>query len=463
VVKGFNYSVVNIKKLFFCLMSYHHVNLKCGVVQALSRVRDVRTKGFTELTRIEESLKQYFQTVELKKLPSEEISLVEAINRVLAVDVKSEVDVPPFDRSAVDGYAVKAEDTHGASQANPIVLDLTGSINAGDSLNAELKRSETIRVATGAHVPKGADAVVMLEYTEKLSDDRVEIYRPITSGYNVSKKGEDVKTGDVVLCRGTNLKPQDIGILAAMGRSDISVVNKPIIAVVSSGNELVEPGTKLEMGKIVDINRYVLISAIKDVDGNPIDMGIVGDESRDLTATISNGLERSDMVLVSGGTSVGTRDLVPEVVNSLGSPGIIVHGIAMRPGMPTALATIGSKPVILLPGHPVAALTAFNALVRPIIERLIGAPVKQMHNKMIRATVKRRIPSRSGFRDFVRVIVKSAPNGFTVEPVRVRGASVISSMVRANGILEIQEEKEGVEAGEEVEVALFRRLGEEEN
>jgi molybdenum cofactor synthesis domain-containing protein len=420
-------------------------------------------KGFTELTRIEEALKQYFQTVELKKLPSEEVSLVEAINRVLAVDVKSEVDVPPFDRSAVDGYAVKAEDTHGASQANPIVLDLTGSINAGDSLNAELKRSETIRVATGAHVPKGADAVVMLEYTEKLSDDRVEIYRPITSGYNVSKKGEDVKTGDVVLCRGMNLKLQDIGILAAIGRSDISVVKKPIISVISSGNELVEPGTKLEMGKIVDINRYLLISAIKDVGGNPIDTGIVGDESKDLKFTISNGLERADMILVSGGTSVGTRDLVPEVVNSLGKPGIIVHGIAMRPGMPTALAAIGSKPVILLPGHPVAAITAFNVLVRPIIARLIGSPVKQMHNKMIRATVKRKIPSRPGFRDFVRVKVKSSPNGFTVEPVRVRGASVISSMVRANGILEIQEEKEGVEAGEEVEVALFRRLEEEEN
>ena len=463
MVIEFNYSVVNIIILFFCLISDHHVNWKCGEVQALSRVRDVRMKGFKELTRIEEALKHYFQTVEVKKLPSEETSILEAIGRVLAEDVKSEVDVPPFDRSAVDGYAVKAEDTHGASKTNPIVLDLTGTINAGDSSNAELKRSETIRVATGAHIPKDADAVVMLEYTEKLSNDRVEIYRPITSGYNVSKKGEDVKTGDVVLWRGTNLKPQDIGILAAIGRRDISVVKKPIVAVTSSGNELVEPRTQLETGKIVDINRYVLISAIKDVGGNPVDMGIIGDESGVLTDTISNGLERADMVLVSGGTSVGTRDLVPEVVNSIGKPGIIVHGIAMRPGMPTALAAIGSKPIILLPGHPVAALTAFNALVRPIIARLIGAPVKQMHNKIVRATVERRIPSRPGFRDFVRVIVHITPNGFIVEPVRVRGASVISSMVRANGILEIREEKEGVEAGEEVEVALFRRLEEEEN
>jgi molybdopterin molybdotransferase len=463
VVIELNYSVVNIKKLFFYLISDHHINLKSGEVRALSRVRDVRMKGFTEVTRIEEALKQYFQTVKLKTLTSEEVSLVEGISRVLAENVESEVNVPPFDRSAVDGYAVKAEDTHGASPTNPIALDLIGIINAGDSSNLELKQSKTIRVATGAHIPKGADAVVMLEYTEKIGKDRVEIYRPITSGYNVSKKGEDVKTDDVVLWRGTNLKPQDIGILAAIGRRNISVVKKPIVAVISSGNELVEPGKQLEMGKISDINRYVLISAIKDVCGNPEDMGIVGDESGDLTTTISHGLERADMVLVSGGTSVGTRDLVPEVVNSLGKPGIIVHGIAMRPGMPTALAAIGNKPIILLPGHPVAALTAFNTLVRPIIERLIGAPVKQMHSKIISATVKRRIPSRPGFRDFVRVIVHRTSNGFTVEPVRVRGASVISSMVRANGILVIQEEKEGVEAGEEVEVALFRRLEEEEN
>jgi molybdenum cofactor synthesis domain-containing protein len=419
--------------------------------------------GFTELTRIEEALKQYFQTVKLKTLTSEEVSLVEAISRVLAEDAKSEVNVPPFDRSAVDGYAVKAEDTHGASKTNPIVLDLIGSIDAGQSSEVEVNRSETVRVATGAHIPKGADAVVMLEYTDKISSDRVEIYRPITSGYNVSKKGEDVEVDDVVLRRGMNLKPQDVGILAAIGRRNIEVVRKPVVAVISTGDELVEPGTRFEMGKIVDINRYVLLSAVRDVGGEPEDMGIVRDEDRDITTIISKGVELADLVLVSGGTSVGSRDLVPKVVSSLGKPGIIAHGIAMRPGMPTALAAIGNKPVILLPGHPVAALTAFNTLVRPIIALLTGAPVKQMHDKIISATVKRRIPSRPGFRDFVRVIVHRTPNGFTVEPVRVRGASVISSMVRANGILEIKEEKEGVEAGEEVEVALFRRLEEEEN
>ena len=429
----------------------------------MSRVRDVRMTGFTEYTRIEEALKQYFQSVELATLSSEEVSLTEAIDRVLAENVRSEVNVPPFDRSAVDGYAVRAEDTHGSSPTNPIVLNLIGSIDAGQTSNIDLKPGETVRVATGARIPKGADAAVMLEYSMKISDGQIEIYRPITSGYNVSKKGEDVKKGDVVLRRGTILKPQDIGILAAIGRIRIKVVRKPIVAVLSTGNELVEPGTPIEMGKIFDINRYALISAVKEAGGKPEDMGIVRDAIRDVTTMISRSLEIADMVLVSGGTSVGSRDFVPEVVNNLGEPGIIVHGIAMRPGMPTALAAVGNKPVILIPGHPVAALTAFNTLVRPMIARLTGGPVRPMHHEIVRAKARRRIPSRTGFRDFVRVIVRRTINGFTVEPIRVRGASVISSMVKANGILVIQEEKEGVEEGEEVEVALFRQPEEEEN
>ena len=429
----------------------------------MSQTRDVRMKGFTEYTRIDEALKQYFQTVNVTTLSSEEISLVEAVDRVLAEDVQSEVNVPPFDRSAVDGYAVISEDTHGTSSTNPIVLDLIGSIDAGQSSNLELKSGTTVRIATGAPVPKGADAVIMLEYTDRINSDRIEVYRSITPGYNVSRKGEDVKSGDVVLRRGLNLKPQDVGILAAIGRRTVKVVRKPIVAILSSGNELVEPGTELENGKIVDINRYVLISAVKDVGGIPEDMGIVRDEAIDVASTISKGIEVADMVLASGGSSVGGRDLLPEAVNNLGRPGIIVHGIAMRPGMPTALAALGDKPVILLPGHSVAALIAFNSLVRPIISRLTGAPLKKMCDRIIRARVERRIPSRPGIRDFVRVIVHKTGDGFTVEPVRVRGASIISSLVKANGILVVKEEREGVEAGEEVEVTLFRQLGEDEN
>lgn len=315
-----------------------------------------------------------------------------------------------------------------------------------------------MRIATGAPLPQGAEAVVMLEYAEEVGGSRVEVYRPTTPGDNVSLRGEDVKRGEVVLRDGLVLRPQDIGILTALGRTRVMVVRRPVAAIISTGNELVEPGTPLGPGRTVDTNRYMLAAAVEDAGGKALDMGIVRDVAGEIGARVSEGLRLADMVLVSGGTSAGSRDLVPGVVAGLGGPGIVVHGIAMRPGRPTALAAVGSKPVVLLPGHPVAALIAFDVFVRPVMARMLGALVGGVCRGVVRARMLRRVPSRVGFMDFVRVVVRRGGDGYTAEPVRVTGSSVISSVVKANGLVVIPEEREGVEEGEEVEVTLLRPL-----
>ncbi len=423
-------------------------------------MKEVKARGFTEQTPIEEALKKYLREVKIEVLPSENVRIAEALGRVLAEDAASEVDVPHFDRSAVDGYAVRSHDTFGASPTNPIVLDVVGAVEVGQVPEFIVNELKAARVATGAPIPEGADSVVMLEYTEIIDDNKIEIYRPVTPGQNVSQKGEDVKKGEKVLSRGTVLQPQDIAILAAIGKVEVKVVRKPRVAILSTGNELVEPEHEVAIGKTVDSNRFFLLAAVKDAGGEPLDFGIAKDDATEIKSRISNGLATADLVLVSGGTSVGERDLAPEAVNSLGKPGVVVHGVAMRPGKPTALAAVNGKPVILLPGYPVATMMAFNTFVKPLISKMLGTPVGKPPGHVVKAVMARRVPSSPGVRDFVRVIVKKADNGYVADLVRTRGAGIISSMVKANGLVIIPEEKEGIEEGEEVEVILLRTLEE---
>ena len=423
-------------------------------------MKEVKARGFTEQMPVEEALGKYLQEVRIEVLPLEVVQITEALGRVLAEDVVSEVDVPHFDRSAVDGYAVRSHDTFGASPTNPIVFDVIGTVEVGQTPEFIVSELKAVRVATGAPIPKGADSVIMLEYTEIIGDNKIEIYRPATPGQNVSQKGEDVKKGEKLLSKGTVLQPQDIAILAAVGKVDVKVVRKPRVAILSTGNELVEPKYKVDAGKTIDSNRFFLFAAVKDAGGEPLDLGIAKDDVNEIKSQISKGLATADLVLVSGGTSVGERDFAPEAVNSLGKPGVVVHGVAMRPGKPTALAAVNGKPVVLLPGYPVAAMMAFNTFVKPLISKMLGTPVGKSPGHVVKATMTRRVPSSPGVRDFVRVIVKKVDKGYVADPIRTRGAGIISSMVKANGLVIIPEEKEGIEEGEEVDVILLRTLEE---
>lgn len=420
---------------------------------------NVRMKGFAKLTKLEDALKMFFSQVEVRRLSMENISTTEALGRILAEGVVAEVDVPGFDRSAVDGYTLRAEGTYGVSPSNPIVFEVVGAVEIGLPSSNTLKKQQAMKIATGAAIPEGADSVVMIEYTEKIGDYKVEVYSSLSPGENVSKKGEDVKKGDRILSKGTLLQPQDIGILAAIGKGEVKVVRRPRVAVLSTGNELVELGENVKLGKIIDSNRLILMAMVRELGGEPVDFGIARDNIGEIRSKIASGIQNNDMVLVSGGTSVGAGDVVPEAIDSLGKPGVIIHGICIRPGRPTALAAINGKPIVLLPGFPVAAMVSFNAIVQPILLKMLEVSLDLFARRTVNAKMLRRVPSSLGNRTFARVIVKRTDKGYVAEPFRTSGSGVISSMIRANGLVVIPEEKEGLEEGEEVEVTLLRPLG----
>ncbi|MCJ7632383.1 molybdopterin molybdotransferase MoeA [Candidatus Bathyarchaeota archaeon] len=422
---------------------------------------DIRMKGFAKLTSIDEALDEFFKKINVKKLEPEEISTVAALRRVLATDILCPRDVPPFDRSAVDGYAIRAEDVFGASDTNPIVLYVKGTSRTGKVPEQSLRCGEAMLIATGAPLPEGANAVVMIEFTEATGFNKVEVYRPISPGENVSAQGEDVKKGQLILKAGSFLKPPDIGILAALGLAKVQVTRKPLVAILSTGNELVELGSEMPHGRIVDSNRPVLHAMVEMSGAEPLDLGVVPDERNKICEKMKMGLNSSDLILASGGTSVGEHDILPDVVNSLGSPGVLIHGVAMRPGRPVALCLVDGKPIVLLPGFPVAAMVAYDVFVEPIILRMLGASARFYEQPSVMAIALRRVPSSSGNRSFVRVLVMRKGGQIVFEPLRASGSGVISSMVKANGMLIIPEYKEGVEEGEEAKVILLRPVEEE--
>jgi molybdopterin molybdotransferase len=405
----------------------------------------VRLKGFQRLTSAEEALKIWFDALEIKKLKAATIPLHSALNRVLAEDIIAKEDLPRFDRSAVDGYAVKAEDTFGASQFKPKILKITAK--------NEIREKQTKQVWTGNPIPKGADAIVMLENT-KTVDNEIEVWSPVTPGENVSRKGEDIKKGETAVEAGTRLKPHHLGLIAALGMEEVKVTEKPKIAILATGNELVEVGSKPSETQIFEANRIILSALCHELDAEPIDLGIAKDDIDEISRKLKHGLEKADAIMTTGGTSVGASDLVPEAVNKIGKPGVIVHGIAMRPAMPTALAVIEGKPIIILSGNPVAAVIGFEVFARPLIWRMLGLKQKETR-PIIKAKITKRVTTTLGRKTFVRVHVFQREGEFFAEPISARGSGTISTMTKANGYVVVLENWEGLEEGEFVSVYLF--------
>ena len=407
----------------------------------------MRLKGFEKLTNIDEALSTFLKNLKPERLGFERISIQTALGRVTAEDVQAKNDLPPFDRSAVDGYAVRARDTFEASQFSPKFLKLTE--------NEEVHENEAREIWTGNPLPKGADAAVMLEYTKK-AGGKIEVEIPVTPGGNVSKRGEDVQKGKVAIKAGTRLKPHHLGLVAALGTTYVKVVKKPKVAILSTGNELVELGHKAAPNQIVDTNRLIFSSMCQELGAEPLNLGIAKDNLEEIGAKIREGLEKADVVITTGGTSVGYLDLVPTVVNQIGAPGVIVHGIAMRPGMPTALAILQGKPVFILSGNPVAAMIGFEVFARPLLLKLLG--VDSEPRPVLEARLTRRVASALGRRVFLRVSVFERDGKFFAEPVRIKGSGVISTMTKANGYVIIPENREGLEEGESAIVHLFDKI-----
>ena len=405
----------------------------------------VRLKGFQKLTSVDEALQLFFNTLRIKKLKAVVVPLHSALNRVLAEDIIARENLPRFDRSAVDGYAVRAEDTFEASQFKPKTLRITEEDGVGSK--------QAKQVWTGNPIPKGANAVVMLENTKPINGE-VEVWVSVTPGENISKKSEDVRKREVAAKAGTRLKPQHLGLIAALGIAEVKVVERPKIAILATGNELVEIGGKPGEDQIFEVNRLILSALCRELDAEPVDLGIVKDDEDEVLGKLKIGFEMADVVMTSGGTSVGVSDIVPEVVNTIGKPGVIVHGVAMRPAMPSALAIVDGKPMIILSGNPVAAMIGFEVFARPLICRMLGLE-KEERRLTVKAKITRRVSTVLGRKTFVRVRVLQRNGEFFAEPISARGSGIISTMTKANGYVVVPENREGLEEGEAVSVYLF--------
>jgi molybdopterin molybdotransferase len=403
-----------------------------------------RLKGFQKLTSADVALQTWLKILQIKPRRVA-VPLHKALNRVLAENVIAEEDLPRFDRSAVDGYALKSENASGASQFKPAFFQLTDS----DVVSA----MQAKQVWTGNPIPKGADAVVMLENTQK-QDGKIEVWVQLAPGENVSKKGEDVKKGETAVKAGTRLKPYHLGLLAALGNSNTKVTEKPKIAILATGNELAEIGSKPAENQIFETNKIMLSAMCRELDTEPVDLGIAKDNLNEITEKLKTALSTADAVITTGGTSVGAPDLVPDAVNKIGKPGVVIHGVAMRPAMPTALAVLKGKPVMILSGNPVAAIIGFEVFARPLICKMLGMK-KEEPRPTVKAVMTRKVATPLGRKTFVRVRVHEKNGALSAEPVSVRGSGAISTMTRGNGFVIVPENREGVTEGELVTVHLF--------
>ncbi len=409
-------------------------------------------KVFRDVVTLDEAIKRLNEFYKPKP-KFEEVDLFNATGKVCAEDIYAVKDVPPFDRATMDGYAVKAEDTFEADEENPVKLRVLGYVAAGDWRDIEVKSGCAVEIATGAAMPKGSNAVVMVEYTKR-SGDFVEIFRAVSPGENVMPAGSDIMQGELILRRGDIITHREIGVLASCGISRVRVYKKPIVAVISTGNELVEVGKELEFGKIYDVNSYTLFSAIEENGGKAVFLGIARDEEDEIEKLVSKGLEIADIVVTSGGTSAGVGDIVYRVLDKW-KPGVIVHGIAVKPGKPAIIAVCNGKPVFGLPGYPTSALMIFEVLVAPLIRKLAGI-VKE--ERKIKAKIAVKTFSAEGRREFLPVNVARGSEGYIAYPVSGYYSGAITSLAFSDGFVEIPENVVMLKEGEEVEVKLFSEL-----
>jgi len=388
-------------------------------------------------------------------LDTEQVSILDALHRVLSEPVKALEDVPAFDRSTMDGFAVRSVDTFGATETSPAMFHVTGEVPMGEVHNLKLKKGEAVRIWTGGALPTNADAVVMVEHTEELDQNTIEILKAVAPFDNVVRKGEDFKARETLLAVGHRLRPQDLGLLAAMGRQAVPVYRKPSVAVISSGDEVVPIEDEPPVGCVRDINRYTLSAMIKEAHADPVWIGIAPDKLDALSALIDKALFGADVVMISGGSSMGSRDHVLEAIHARNDSEILLHGVSVSPGKPLILARVGSRPVIGLPGHPVSAMVCFEQFVVPILRRLEGEDVLNPYlRKTLNAFLSRNVASREGRTDFVRVRLQD--KGGQIVAVPVPGKSgMISAMVRAHGFIRIEADCEGLYKGDQVAVHLF--------
>jgi len=380
------------------------------------------------------------------RFPGRPTDLAAAVGHPLADPITAPADLPPFDRSLVDGYAVRAADTFGASEGLPAYLELAGEVPMGAPAEVPLSANQCARIRTGGMLPPYADAVVMVEHTQPWGERSVEVLRPVAPGANVVRRGDDARAGDAILPAGHRLRPRDISALAGLGFAQVSVA-RPRVAVLSTGDELVPPTASPAPGQVRDMNGPALRAAAAALGAGVLDLGIVPDERAALHRALARGVEEADIVLVSGGTSVGAEDLVPEVIEDLGPPGVIIHGLALRPGKPAVVGLAGETPIFGLPGNPTSCLIIFRELVAPLLRSAAADPAPPL----VHARLTRNLSSQAGRAEFVPVRLEQR-DGDTVAVPLLGPSALILTLVRADGVIRIPEAAEGLEAGELVTV-----------
>ena len=422
----------------------------------VARVRAAaRQEQFLDVVSAEEARARFERPLDLSPLPAETVTLAEALSRVLAHDIVAAVDAPPFDRSNVDGFALRAADTLGASPGAPKLLRLNAEVIAcGDNPALEVSPGSATTIATGGVIPRGADAVIMVEQTELIEDGepRIELQRAATPGQFISYAGSDIARGETLLRRGARIGSREIGMLAACGLSHVDVVRRPKVAVISTGDELVALGQPLKSAGIYDSNGAIIAAAITEAGGEALPMGAIADDAAALDKAVRDALAQSDMVVLSAGTSKGAGDLSHTIVSKLGAPGILVHGVALKPGKPLCLAVIGKTPLVVLPGFPTSAIFTFHAFVAPVIRALAGLPPEAAQT--IAARVPVRIASELGRKEFVLVSLIDGDDGPVAFPTG-KGSGSVTSFSQADGFLEIDALANALDAGSVAQVTLI--------
>ncbi len=394
-------------------------------------------------------VQQALKTIDnsLKSTRLEKIPLEEAYQRTIAEDVTSQLDSPPFSRSAMDGYSLKAQDTFGSSPNNPVGLTVIDRIGAGSMSPAVVEEGKVVKIATGAPLPEGADAVVMEEYTQE-EGDQLQVESSLTPGENVSFQGEDIKKGDVIVKKGKLLQPQDLAIIASGGYGEVTVFRKPRIAILNTGSELVMPSPDIKGAEVVNSNHYTLKALVESSLAIPT-LNHVEDDALKVKNEFERLIETHDALITTGGTAISKGDVVVDVADELGE--VLIHGVAMRPGKPFAFGKVNDKPVFMLSGYPVAAMVQYDILVRKNIEKMqnIHQPLK-----VVEKTATRKVPSTLGRTDYVR----AQTDGDKVVPINIKGSTIIHSMLDSNCYIVIEENQEGVAEGEKCDVLLYDSL-----
>lgn len=386
------------------------------------------------------------------RLDDETIDIGEAVGRIAAFDLKATENIPGFHRSSVDGYAVISSDTFGAAESLPAQLQMIGDVKMGEKPLFSLEAGQAAYIPTGGELPVNADAVVMIEYTENLKDGFIYIDKASAPGSHVVFKGDDVRTGNTVIKAGTILRPQEIGALAALGISSIPVLRKIRAGIISTGDEIVNIDENPVGAQVRDINSHMLFAGLTRFGAEPRHYGIVKDDFEHIKLAVENALSDSDIVLISGGSSMGVKDETSKVINSLGSPGVIVEGIAVKPGKPTILGRIGSKAVIGLPGHPASAYTVFNIFTGFLIKVMNGCDEK--YTPVLKAEMSCNYPSNNGREEFLPVSIRTMDGKLYADPVFGK-SGLITLLTAAKGYVHISRGSEGIDRGTCVEVILF--------